>query len=291
MSSQAPHIALPTFTPVPRLKDRSNGWKPEVQHAFIEALADTGSVASACRAVRRSAHGTYHLRRQPGAEEFAAAWEAAFDIGMQRIEDTAMDRALNGVEVPVYSYGKLIGSRIAYNDRLLMFMLRNRAPHRFAEGRSALRAGGPDAIDKMELARLKKQWRAEWEADYKRAAALKAVEQEDEAIRTLTEKLSVMTERRKIGLSPRTLAAESEAERLRQLDEETGYSGLTDPEHPNYIDPKKWAEETEVRPLPPHRNGVRPPRPKRKPGTERQESGGSRTMGGSIRAFFDHFGS
>ena len=251
MSRPAPHITLPVFTPVPRLKDRSNGWKPKIQHAFIEALADTGSVASACRMVGRSTPGAYYLRRQPGAEEFAAAWEAALDIGMQRIEDTAMDRALNGVEMPVYSYGKLIGSRISYNDRLLMFMLRNRAPHRFAEGRSTLRAGGPNAVDKMELARLKKQWRAEWEADHKRAAALKAVEQEDEAIRTLTEKLSLMAERRKIGFSPRTLAAEAEAERLRQLDEEAGYSGLTDPEHPSYIDPKKWAQETEVRPLPP----------------------------------------
>ena len=80
---------LPAFAPVPRLKDRSNGWKPEVQRAFIEALADTGSVTSACRAVGRSTHGAYHLRRQPGAEEFAAAWEAALDFGMRRIEDVA----------------------------------------------------------------------------------------------------------------------------------------------------------------------------------------------------------
>ena len=33
---------LPAFPPVPRAKERSNGWKPEVQRAFIEALADTG---------------------------------------------------------------------------------------------------------------------------------------------------------------------------------------------------------------------------------------------------------
>lgn len=254
MSSPTPHTTLPAFTPVPRRKDRSNGWKPEVQSAFIEALADTGSVTAACRVVRRSTYGAYYLRRQPGAEEFAAAWQAALDIGMQRIEDTAMDRALNGVEIPVYSYGKLIGSRISYNDRLLMFMLRNRAPHRFAEGRSALRAGGPNAVDKMELARLKKQWRAEWEAEHKRAAALKFVEQEDENIRVLTERFSRIAEHRKITASPRTLAAEAEAERLRRLDEEAGYSGLTDPEHPNYIDPnrrKQGEEQTQVRPLPP----------------------------------------
>jgi hypothetical protein len=153
---------LIAFTPVPRLKDRTNGWKPEVQLAFIEALADTGSVDSACRAVGRTTTGAYQLRRHPEGAEFAAAWQAALAHGIQRIEDVAMDRALNGVEVPVYSYGKLVGTRTVYNDRLLMFMLRNRAPERFAgaEGPRAL-----NAVGKMELERLKKQWQAERDAE------------------------------------------------------------------------------------------------------------------------------
>lgn len=152
---------LPAFTPVPRLCDRSNGWKPEVQRAFIEALAETGSVKSACRRVGRADHGAYLLRRHPDAEEFRKAWDAALDIGLRRIEDVAMDRALNGVEIPLYSYGKLVGSRTVYNDRLLMFMLRNRAPERFCGGR----ASGLSAVDKMQTERLKKQWRAEWDAE------------------------------------------------------------------------------------------------------------------------------
>ncbi len=155
---------LPAFAPVPRQYDRSNGWKPEVQRAFIEALAETGSVKSACRRVGRAEHGAYLLRRHPQAEEFRRAWDAALDIGMRRIEDVAMERALNGYEQPVYSYGKLVGTRTVYNDRLLMFMLRNRAPERFGAGLS--RGGGAkgdNAIDKMILARLKAQWRQEWE--------------------------------------------------------------------------------------------------------------------------------
>ena len=43
-----------------------------------------------------------------------------------------MDRALNGVEELVYFYGELAGTRVVHNDRLLMFLLRNRAPDRFA---------------------------------------------------------------------------------------------------------------------------------------------------------------
>ncbi|MXP46427.1 hypothetical protein GRI43_03335 [Altererythrobacter luteolus] len=156
---------LPDFTPVPRQGNRHDGWTEQRQRAFIEALADTGSVHAACKAVDMSQPGAYYLRRQPGAESFRAAWQAALDLGVQRIEDTAMDRALNGVEVPVYSYGKLVGTRRVVNDRLLMFMLRNRAPERFAEGS----AKSLNAVGKMELKRLKKQWRQEyrkeWEAE------------------------------------------------------------------------------------------------------------------------------
>ncbi len=152
---------LPTFTPVPRQSARHDGWTPQRQIAFIEALADTGSVAAACKAVDMSQPGAYYLRRQPGAEEFRAAWNKALDLGVQRIEDVAMDRALNGVEEPLYSYGALIGTRTRYNDRLLMFMLRNRAPHRFADGGSKAMS----AVDAMQVERLKKQWRAEWEGE------------------------------------------------------------------------------------------------------------------------------
>jgi hypothetical protein len=104
--------------------------------------------------------GVYYLRRQPGAESFRKAWEKALELGVQRIEDVAMDRALNGVEVPVYSYGKLVGTRRTHNDGLLMFMLRNRAPGRFAAGQTK----GLNAVDQMKLDRIKKQWVKEYEA-------------------------------------------------------------------------------------------------------------------------------
>ncbi len=150
--------APPAFTPVPR-KYRHDGWTPARQHAFIEALADSGSVKHAARAVEMSTEGAYALRRQPGAEAFAAAWEAALDHGIRRLEDIAMDRAINGVKVPVYSYGKLVGTRIVYNDYLVMFMLRNRADKRFAAGASKTRTNW-DAERKA----LRAQWDAEQEA-------------------------------------------------------------------------------------------------------------------------------
>jgi hypothetical protein len=79
-------------------------------------------------------HQVYVLRNHPEGESFRKAWEAALDMGIQRIEDAAMDRALNGVDAPVFYHGEKVGDRTVYNDRLLMFMLRTRAPERFGAG-------------------------------------------------------------------------------------------------------------------------------------------------------------
>ena len=190
---------VPAFAPVPRSKERSNGWKPEVQRAFIEALAETGSVKAACRRVGRADHGAYILRRHPEAVEFRRAWDAALDIGMRRIEDVAMDRALNGVDVPVYSYGKLVGSRTVYNDRLLMFMLRNRAPERFPGGMNASGAKGMNAVGQMELNRLKKQLRKE-------------LEEEQEAKAPSAAEVRASIDRTLAAIKARTIASTSPAE-------------------------------------------------------------------------------
>jgi hypothetical protein len=112
----------------------------------------TGSVKAAAHAVNMTPEGAYLLRRHPQGASFRKAWEQAVAAGVQRLEDLAMDRALNGQDVPVYSYGKLVGTRRVYNDLLIMFRLRNRAPARFARGA----ARGRDAIDQQKLARLRK---------------------------------------------------------------------------------------------------------------------------------------
>jgi hypothetical protein len=116
---------LPPFEPVPRRKPRHDGWTPARQVAFVEALADTGSVTCAASQVNMSTESAYQLRRQPGAEGFARAWEAALDMGVLRLKDEAFDRALNGEMVPVIAGGKLIGYRRHRNDRLIMFILRH----------------------------------------------------------------------------------------------------------------------------------------------------------------------
>ena len=225
---------LPDFVPVPRQTDRHDGWTEDRQRHFIEALADTGSVHAACRAVNMSQGGAYHLRPQRGAESFRAAWQAAIDLGVQRIEDVAMDRALNGVDVPVYSYGKLVGTRTTYNDRLLMFMLRNRAPDRFTEGR----AKGLNAVGQMELKRLKKQWREEYERE-------RAQGGEQRVFDAIDAKLKALHQRRLDSMSPRARAAWDAFKAIEAEDEAAGYRWWEDPEHPKYDagEDEDWDEE------------------------------------------------
>lgn len=213
---------LPDFAPVPRAAERSNGWKPEVQRAFIEALAETGSVKAACRRVNRADHGAYLLRRHPEAQEFRHAWDIALDIGMRRIEDVAMDRAINGVEVPMYVYGKLVGTRTVYNDRLLMFMLRNRAPDRFAGGK-------PKALNALDQATLKKR-KAEWHKEWERERAIAETEEADTTGDDFIEMIVARHVRWWAGLSPRARAAYIAFRRIESEDRHYLWQDEEDPE-------------------------------------------------------------
>lgn len=77
---------LPEITPIPR-KYRHDGWMPERQEAFFEALADCGSVTRAVSQVNMAQANCYTLRRAPGAESFRKAWDAALDFRVKRLKE------------------------------------------------------------------------------------------------------------------------------------------------------------------------------------------------------------
>ncbi|MBN8842477.1 MAG: hypothetical protein J0H88_04435 [Sphingomonadales bacterium] len=118
---------------VPVLKKRrKDGWSPGKQRAFIEALADCGSVATAAQIVCMSESSAYRLRRSPGAEAFDRAWSAAIDAASKKLLDAAFERALVGSDEPVFDReGHRVGRRFRQSDRLLMFLLRAYGPDCF----------------------------------------------------------------------------------------------------------------------------------------------------------------
>jgi len=105
------------------------------QKLFLEALADTGSVTKAVAVAGTSRTRVYELQKVDPA--FAAAWAEAEDIAVDRLEDEARRRAVEGVPEPLVSGGKLVrddsGQPIAvrrYSDGLLMQLLKARRTQR-----------------------------------------------------------------------------------------------------------------------------------------------------------------
>lgn len=124
------------WIPVRRVP-RADGWSDAKQRLFVETLADTASVTEAARTVGMTTTSCYRLRRAPGAESFARAWDAALHAASARLVEVAFDRALNGVEHIVFDKeGRRIGAQRRYSDTLLMHLMR--AHHPTLYGRSHL---------------------------------------------------------------------------------------------------------------------------------------------------------
>ena len=138
------------WVPVPRQRNRAGGWSFGTQRSFIETLADTGSVVSAARAVNMTRQACYKLYREPGAENFARAWDAAMDRAGRALLDGAMDRVIHGDDVPVLNKaGQVIYRRTRKSDRLTIFLLRGYFPERFGRAHDAApatAAATPDSI-------------------------------------------------------------------------------------------------------------------------------------------------
>ncbi len=69
---------------------------------FLRMLAATHSVSRAAQSVGMSRQSAYKLRSRLKGEPFDIAWETAFRHGYDNLAHAALERALNGVEVPHY---------------------------------------------------------------------------------------------------------------------------------------------------------------------------------------------
>lgn len=101
-------------------------WDRQKMVAFLRMLAATHSVSEAARSVGMSRQSAYKLRSRLKGEPFDIAWETAFRHGYDNLAHAALERALNGVEVPHYHNGELIGTSRRYDERLTVALLRMR---------------------------------------------------------------------------------------------------------------------------------------------------------------------
>lgn len=117
----------------PALRPQHNGWTLARQRRFLDCLEALGSVAAAARSAGMSRQSAYWLRRQPGGQAFAAAWDAAVADTSRLIEDLAMDRLVEGEEEVIERQGEVVAVRRRPCDvRLLLFQLNRLESRRHA---------------------------------------------------------------------------------------------------------------------------------------------------------------
>ena len=168
------------FAPYLHPAPRSNSITPERQRRFVATLAATGIVQQAARSIGKSMEALYKLKHKPGAEGFAAAWDAALERGVQRLEDCALMRAMQGTPTPIVSGGKLLDWYDKPDNTLLRFLLQHRLPEKY--GVQRIQPGHPvyESIKKEVLAEV----------------AAREDDEEEEVLESLDKLFDEMRERR-----------------------------------------------------------------------------------------------
>ena len=109
------HISPVTIdtTPAPQ-----RGWTPALKARFLDRLAAHGNARAASRAAGLSHEAAYRLRRRD--EEFARGWAAALVLARENGAHALGERAIEGIEEPVWYRGKQVGTRRRFDTRLLL---------------------------------------------------------------------------------------------------------------------------------------------------------------------------
>lgn len=102
---------------------RHDAWNKHKMAQFLRELAATHSVGQAAKAVGMSRQSAYKLRARLKGEPFDIAWETAFQHSYDALAQTALERALHGVEVPHFHKGELVHVSRKYDERLTVFLL------------------------------------------------------------------------------------------------------------------------------------------------------------------------
>ena len=149
-------IAHPDFAAIPPEEDGPGScaehdpvFSPERQADFLASLQLGGNVRAACRVACVSAQTAYRARRASRA--FSKAWDAALVAARDRAEEVLANRAIDGVEEPVFYHGEEIARRRRYSDRLLLAYLARLDRMAERPGAAQALAALDDQIDALRL--------------------------------------------------------------------------------------------------------------------------------------------
>lgn len=99
---------------------------------FLKTLAKTGRIGYSAKAAGYSC-STYLARIRRLDPDFSAQWDEALDTAMDILEDAAHERAVDGVEEPVFHKGEIVGYKLRYSDGLLTTLLKANDPDKYRD--------------------------------------------------------------------------------------------------------------------------------------------------------------
>ena len=137
------------FDPVP-LRAQHNGWTPSLQLRFILELARGAGPDEAARAIGKARQSAYRLRKQKGAESFAAAWDCAQSFARHVASLPSMPTGSVGIDtllVPRFYRGRLIGF-VQREDRAGLMRILGRLD-RSAKGGASAPSAAMDAFERF----------------------------------------------------------------------------------------------------------------------------------------------
>ncbi len=103
------------------MRARHDGFTPTKRRRFFAVLGKTGCISDAAKAARISTTTVDRWRQKD--ERFARLCEAALEKAASKIELLAWERAVTGIEEPVYHYGKFSHMRIKRSDAIFRMIM------------------------------------------------------------------------------------------------------------------------------------------------------------------------
>lgn len=96
---------------------------------FLDQLALNGNVGQAADLIGCGRQTVYDWRNAD--PEFKKKWEEAIERAVDRLEQEAWRRAVEGVDEPVYYQGEAVDFKKTYSDKLMELMLKAHRPQKY----------------------------------------------------------------------------------------------------------------------------------------------------------------
>ena len=141
---------------IAELRERIDGFTPERQRTFLDALRETGCVRDAARVAGVSTTTIDRARRN--FPDFDADCRTVRNLAVPALEAIAYRRATVGAAARIIRNGRLFEVRVKPSDSMLRLLLAGAAPERYG------RRIGHDRLTREEKSRIEREVRAEIEA-------------------------------------------------------------------------------------------------------------------------------